>query len=125
MIKTAQKRKKGGRRRKPARSAVSAEPEQTAHLDPPWAEPLDADGHVMAVLTAPLAPVSDAYRQRHVDVHLTADQALALRRLFDGLRNTGIMLANGYFINRPTDAVRWLLEQLGRSDAPGRADRSR
>ena len=58
-------------------------------------------------------PVGESYVSRHVEVNaLSHEQALAMRRLFDGLQESVARLKSGKVITHPADAVRWLLEQI-------------
>lgn len=74
---------------------------------------------VQLELPAPIQAHPEVYVPRHVDLQLTPDQGVRLRQLFEALdrRKTpegtvGYRLANGRRVQNPTDAVRWLLEQL-------------
>lgn len=65
----------------------------------------------------------DGYTPRKVDLHLTAEQAIALRRLTEGLDACQARLDNGTRVTSGPLAVRWLLEHAGiRADADVPAD---
>ena len=53
------------------------------------------------------------YVRTHIDVALTAAQGNNLRRLSDGLRRRGDVLASGKPVANMQDAVRWLAEKVG------------
>lgn len=55
----------------------------------------------------------DGYTPRKVDLHLTAEQAIALRRLTEGLDACQARLDNGTRVTSGPLAVRWLLEHAG------------
>ena len=57
------------------------------------------------------------YVTRHVEVRLEGAQAETLRKVFDGLALRGARLDNGRYVSTVPDAVRWLLEELAKSDA--------
>ena len=52
------------------------------------------------------------YSQRRVDLRLEAPQANALRDLLQGLIQEGATLDNGKFVQRPNEALKWLLENI-------------
>lgn len=59
----------------------------------------------------------NGYLTRHVEVaRLGPRQRRTLRELYEGLRSSGERLANGKPIESAADAVRWLLDELGRTD---------
>ncbi len=65
----------------------------------------------------------DGYTPRKVDLHLTAEQAIALRRLTQGLDACQARLDNGTRVTSGPLAVRWLLEHVGiQADAGVPAD---
>ena len=51
---------------------------------------------------------------RHLELQLDVPQRENLRRLYDALQEGAVKMANGRVVNTPTDAARWLLEQVGR-----------
>ena len=65
------------------------------------------------------------YVSRHLDVQMTRTQALALRRVLDGLRASHALLPNGKHVDAAPDAIRWILdsvyEQLYGDMKPGEA----
>ena len=65
-------------------------------------------------ITLPLAePPESGYTTRHVDVQLSMEQAVNLRRLREGLHAQATKLKDGRYVQSTPDAVRYLLEQLG------------
>ncbi|MFQ5505317.1 MAG: hypothetical protein ACE5F1_11020 [Planctomycetota bacterium] len=72
----------------------------------------ESEDGVATIKVFTVDPPEDAYLQRHLDIQMSYSQALACRRLFEGLRRTGATLESGQHINRPVDVVRWLLEQV-------------
>jgi hypothetical protein len=65
-------------------------------------------------IEVPMGEVSlDSYLSRHVEVQLDQDQRHSLRRLLNGLRESGERLSSGRAVASNSDAVKWLLEQLG------------
>lgn len=65
------------------------------------------------LVEVPLADVPDPhYRQRHVNLQLSAAEADAMKRLLAGLDMQGERLANGRRVQTSADAVRWLLEKI-------------
>ncbi len=67
-------------------------------------------------LTAPVAELADGHgsnpQSGHVAARLDRRQAVALNRLFHGLDQAGVRMANGKRVFSRADAVRWLMEQL-------------
>ena len=59
------------------------------------------------------------YVGRHLEVRLENPQAETLRKLFDGLALRAARLENGSYVRSVPDAVRWLLEEIGRREAGG------
>lgn len=49
----------------------------------------------------------------HVEVRFTPEQKRAMRRLFDGLDESGARMANGKRVASAADCVRWILDRLG------------
>lgn len=75
-------------------------------------------GHIL--LKVPVSLEKPVYRPDHVDVHLDAIQRDGLRALFDALHAPPPhRLKSGRYVNRFTDAVRWILEQIGRGLSDG------
>ena len=64
--------------------------------------------------SVPLGPLPpDVYLARHVDVQLSHDHAVVLRRIYEGLHSQARTLANGRFVQTNVDVVRYMLEQVG------------
>jgi hypothetical protein len=65
-------------------------------------------------ITLPIGPMPGVgHVTNHIEVRLLSlAQRLAFRRFWRGLDAAGHRLANGKRINRPPDAIRWLLEQI-------------
>lgn len=54
---------------------------------------------------------------RHIDIRLNHEQAIAFRGLFDGLHEQGAKIKGTVpgttkYVNTPSDAVKYVLEQL-------------
>lgn len=63
--------------------------------------------------TVPLAPASDSvFKAGHLNIQLKREQKESLNRLFRALDQRGDRLRNGRRVQTPSDAVRWLLEQI-------------
>jgi hypothetical protein len=68
-------------------------------------------------IAVPLAPTPViAYVPLHIDVRLTHEQGLILKRLFEHLQSTGTRLAGGRYMQTPPDALRWLCEEIQRRE---------
>jgi len=69
---------------------------------------------LMASIEVPLtATILDGcYISTHVEVRMSREQGLTLRRLHLALDAQGARLANGHRVIHAPDAVKWLLEQL-------------
>lgn len=89
------------------------------HPPAPSDEAVVATDHALSVPLAN-AVAERSYIGRHLDVHLSRDQATTLHRLFRALHDRHARLDNGRHIDRPADAVRYLLEQLGAVASDGR-----
>ena len=63
-------------------------------------------------IKAPVMQGWNGYSRRRVDLMLDASQADTLRDLQQGLMSDKATLKNGNPVQRPNDALRWLLEQL-------------
>ena len=66
-------------------------------------------------LCDPPAGMIDEYQnrlKRHLDVRLTMDQGIALRRLLLGLDAHNARLRDGRRVLCSADVIRWLLDQL-------------
>lgn len=72
----------------------------------------------------PLAPVSDSYAVGHLDMKLDRELRTTLRRMYDGLDQSGARLKNGKRISGPPDVIRYVLERAGveKPDAPDAPD---
>lgn len=55
------------------------------------------------------------YVSRHLEVQLSGEQAIALRRIVLGLDGQRAKLRNGKRVFKGADAIRWLLEQINES----------
>jgi len=66
----------------------------------------------------PLGEVGEQeYLSRHVESRLkTRKQQLAMKRLLRGLKQSGMTTADGRPVQRPGEAIRWLVEQISGSD---------
>ena len=62
-------------------------------------------------------PPPDSYANNHLDLRLNHTQALALKRLVTALDQLDARLASSKHVGSSPDAIRWLLEQIGVSDA--------
>jgi len=73
---------------------------------------------VTVLIEAPLGYVGkDEYLSRHVESRLkTREQQLAMKRVLRGLQSTGATTNDGRPVQRPGEAVRWLLEQVSGSE---------
>jgi len=67
---------------------------------------------VTKALKAPIMVGWVGYSQRRVDLRLEAPQADSLRDLLQGLTQDGATLKNGKFVQRPNEALKWLLENI-------------
>lgn len=77
----------------------------------------EVNANDLITVEAPLGDlIPDQYEPRHVDAHLTAQQARALRRLRNGLDERHERLRGGKVVQTAPDAVRWLLEQLAEEE---------
>lgn len=56
--------------------------------------------------------VTDGYCAQRIDMRTSRSEAIALRRVFDGLRKDGATLVNGQFINTVPDVFRWWLQRV-------------
>ena len=54
----------------------------------------------------------NAYINRHLDVQMSRTQALALRRVLDGLRDKHAVLTGGKHVDSTPDALRWILDSV-------------
>lgn len=50
-------------------------------------------------------------------IMLTAKQRAGLRNVFDGLQDCGATLEGGRKVQKPQDAIRWVLEQIAEESA--------
>ncbi len=74
--------------------------------------PIAASGTVLVELPA-AAPAPEDYQSRHIDINsLSMEQAIALAHVFHGLRRDKAQLKNERFVEGPTDAIRFILEQI-------------
>lgn len=55
---------------------------------------------------------TNGYISRHLDFQMTRGQAIAYRRVLDGLRAEHALLASGKHVDAAPDAIRWMLEQV-------------
>ena len=55
---------------------------------------------------------TDGYVGRRIDMRLSTREAIACRRLFDGLRKDHATLADGSHIDRQPDVIRWVLNRI-------------
>jgi len=108
----------------PTPEASGEEFDAAAFLEEPRAEPIlaapaaatPALRTVEASLALPLRDVPEEdYCARHIDTRLDLPQAVALARLFRGLDEAGARLASGRYVKSQADAVRYVLEQLGKA----------
>ncbi len=54
-----------------------------------------------------------AHVNRHLDARVPRPLGVAYRCIFDALHEQGARLDNGRYVNNYSDAIRWLLEQVG------------
>ncbi|MBA7685519.1 hypothetical protein ES703_93944 [subsurface metagenome] len=54
-----------------------------------------------------------AHVNRHLDARVPRALGVAYRCVFDALHEQGARLENGRYVNNYSDAIRWLLEQIG------------
>lgn len=112
-----------------AREAIQETPDDVAAVAvglPDDDVPADEDAAAVAALDASADAAQDtriievplggiaagAYLSRHVEVRLSREQAIALKRLHLALRRGNAELLSGRPIVHQADAVRWLLEQI-------------
>lgn len=83
--------------------------------------PLDPGPLLQTVpLAVPLAPLDETVCIiGHVEAQLSRTQRRTLRRIFDGLDQSGSRLANGRRVGSAADAVRWMIEQVGEGEKVG------
>lgn len=55
---------------------------------------------------------TDGYIGRRLDLRMTLGEAVAARRVFDGLQAQHARLPNGHHVDRPPDAIRWILNKI-------------
>ena len=56
--------------------------------------------------------VSGGLVQRRLDMRLSPAEALAFRRVYDGLRSKGATLSNGNHVDNVPDVIRWIAQQV-------------
>ena len=103
----------------PAPPAIPEASDATAPITEPTV--LEPGVHIRATAAMPhlvqielpmVAEPKPGYSSRHVDLQLDADQAITLRRVFEGIDAAGSRLASGKRITTNADVVRFLLEQI-------------
>ncbi len=74
-----------------------------------------------AVVTPfPFGPIDPAaYLSTHVDAQLSPRQACVLRSVFNGLNASSARLENGHHVDTMTDALKYILETIGKWDTSG------
>ena len=67
-----------------------------------------------ALIEVPLGNVTEQeYLARHVEVRFrTVDQQRTFRAILRGLQERGAKTKDGLFVTKPSDALRWLMEQV-------------
>ena len=70
-----------------------------------------APGGQVVTLKVPTCK-TDGYVGDRIDVRMTRREAIACRRLFDGLRSEHVILPTGRHVDRSPDAVRWILNRI-------------
>ena len=77
------------------------------------------DGVLYSGVDFPINPKelsSSKYKTRHVDLNMmTPEQRRGLHIFYYGLLDTNQKLSNGRRVERPIDAIRWLLEEINRA----------
>ena len=68
-------------------------------------------GEQIVTLELPVA-VTDGYVGRRLDLRMSMPEAVAYRRVFDGLRAEHATLPNGRHVDREPDALRWILNRI-------------
>lgn len=70
-----------------------------------------------ATVVAPLADFEDrTHTHRRVDLTLSREQSVALKRLWNGLDVSGEVLMDGRRVASPAAGIKWLLEQLNNGE---------
>lgn len=90
---------------------------QSPATDSPAAELSIVNCPLSIVLEVPLAPAAEIPAVAwglHVDTRLTPSQSHALRRILHELDRRQARLATGKRVVNPTDALKWLLELVGK-----------
>lgn len=64
----------------------------------------------MVLIELPVRRESSGYRCRRININLNAEQAEAMRMLFDGM--AGVQLKNGRRVANAHDVVKYMLEQV-------------
>jgi len=86
---------------------------------------LDAAAAMLTTLEVPIGQLPPGYVSQHVDVHVSRGQGQILKRLLAGLiaRHARLPrephLPHARFVQTNADAVRWLLEEIGRREGEG------
>ena len=75
---------------------------------------LTVQGVQVCTIKVPMAAEMNPnlFTQRHVDVRFSRPEALAVRRLREGLQLNGATLENGKSIYSNADVLRWILQQV-------------
>ena len=68
-------------------------------------------GEQIVTLELPVA-ATDGYVVHRLDMQLNQREAVAFRRLLDGFRAEHATLPGGRHVDRPPDALRWVLNRI-------------
>lgn len=81
---------------------------------PPSLDPPAPDPQSIVSISVPLSTAGKrgCYISKHVEIRMTHEQGVTLRRLHLALDTEGARLANGRRVIHLADAVKWLLEQI-------------
>ena len=66
-----------------------------------------------STVSIPIVKGVFGYVTRRFEVNLKSSEAVTLRSVLAGLIHQEATLANGKIVKRPTDAIRWLIQQAG------------
>lgn len=100
---------------KPIEDVVPAVEQATAIIDRSQSvdTPLDVKDFPIAI---PMATVAFGYEARRCDVQaLSGKQSGILKKVTNGLISKKATLENGRNVNKPQDAIKWILENLAES----------
>ena len=125
MSKTQTKR----RTRKPRRKLAASQPPipsvpgeqggngqpEAAATPPPKPASLPPRRATRVSIEVPLSEGTVQLGPGHIDVQLDRPQAETLRRIYAALNESSVRMKNEKHVNYTVDAVRWLLDEIGKS----------